>query len=73
MNPVSSMISWWLKRRMSQIDLVMASPLETQMQQWKYLLEKGKETTWGKKFNYQKIDSLEAFRESVPSLSYEET
>ena len=73
MNPVSSMISWWLKRRMSQIDLVMASPLETQMQQWKYLMEKGKETAWGKKFNYEKIDSLEAFRESVPSLNYEET
>ena len=72
MNPVSSVITWWLKRRMSQIDLVLASPLETQQQQWKYLLEKGKQTAWGLQFGYARIDSIEAYKETVPSLSYED-
>lgn len=72
MNPLSSVISWWLKRRMSQIELVMASPVETQLQQWKYLLETGKNSAWGIKHRFNKIDSIRAFREQVPSLTYEE-
>ena len=72
MNPLSSVISWWLKRRMSQIDLVLASPVETQQQQWKYLMENGKQTAWGKKYRYDIVDGLSAFKEEVPSMTYED-
>lgn len=72
MNPLSSIISWWLKRRMSQIELVLASPVETQQQQWKYLLEKGKNTSWGQQHKYHQISSISEFRERIPSLTYED-
>lgn len=72
MNPLASVISWWLKRRMSQIELVLSSPVETQQQQWKYLMENGKNTEWGKKYGYSRIDSITGFREQVPSFSYED-
>jgi hypothetical protein len=57
---------------MSQIELVLASPIETQIQQWKYLLEKGKHTAWGKQYQYHKIDSMRAFKEQIPSMGYED-
>jgi hypothetical protein len=72
MNPLSSVISWWLKRRMSQIELVLSSPVETQQQQWKYLIENGKNTVWGNQFRYNGIHSLAEYREQVPSFSYED-
>ena len=72
MNPLSSVIAWWLKRRMSQIELVMASPVETQQQQWKYLLEKGKHTAWGKQHAFSTLERMDDFRQSVPSLAYED-
>ena len=57
---------------MSQIELVRTSPLETQLQQWKYLMENGKKTLWGAENGLSKIDSLQAFKESIPSLTYED-
>ena len=72
MNPLASVISWWLKRRMSQIELVLSSPSETQQQQWKYLMENGKNTAWGNQFRYSGIHSLAEYREQVPSFSYED-
>ena len=72
MNPLASVISWWLKRRMSQIELVLSSPVETQQQQWKYLMENGKNTAWGNQFRYTGIQSLAEYREQVPSFSYED-
>lgn len=57
---------------MSQIELVLSSPLETQQQQWKYLVENGKKTSWGKEHGLAKTDSISAFRETIPAQSYED-
>jgi hypothetical protein len=70
--PLNSIITWWLKKRISQIDAARAQPIETQALQFKNLLEKGRETLWGKEYDLKKISSIAQFQETVPTSSYEE-
>ena len=71
-NPISTMIAWWLKRRMSQIDHVRGNPIETQAAQWLSLISQAKDTEWGIKHKYPQISTIREFQEQVPTSSYEE-
>lgn len=72
MNPISSLITWWLSRRMGTIGMVRDNPEETQLAQWKGLMEKGQDTEWGQKYGYGKISTLAQYQEAVPVSGYEE-
>ena len=66
------MITWWLRRRIGQIEEVRAQPIETQHAQWKLLMDAGRETSWGKQHKYHHISHIRDFQKQVPTSSYEE-
>lgn len=72
MNPISKIITWWLKRRIVQVEHVLKNPIETQLQEWNRLIEKGRFTDWGRAHSYNKISSIREYQEIVPTRSYEE-
>jgi GH3 auxin-responsive promoter len=72
MNPISTVITWWLKRRMSEIDHIRNNPVETQALLWQKLMDTAKDTEWGRQHKYYKITSIREFQEQVPTSSYEE-
>ncbi len=60
-----------LKRRIGHIERFMKNPHEIQEQLFFDLIRKGKNTEWGKKYGYSSIQSVEAFKNSVPVSPYE--
>lgn len=72
MSLLNSFITWYLKRRIARINQFRTNPQEIQQQLLKDLLDKAKNTEWGKKFGYKDIRSYEAFRGKVPLQSYED-
>jgi hypothetical protein len=70
--PLNSIIAWWLKKRIGQIDATRKQPVETQNLQFANLIEKGKDTQWGRKYHFHKLERLSHFQETVPVSSYEE-
>lgn len=69
---VHKIASWFLKRRIEQVERFTRNPLETQFNVLIGLLEKAKQTEWGRKYDYASIQSIETFQERVPISSYED-
>lgn len=57
---------------MSQIEHARNNPIETQVLQWTQLIEQAVDTEWGRKYQYSKLSSIDDFKSSVPTNSYEE-
>ncbi len=68
-NPI---ISWVIKKRIHRIRAFMNEPKKSQTKILEHLIEKSKNTTWGKKHNYKKITNYTEFKENVPIQSYED-
>src|SRR6478752_3801653 len=60
-----------LKRRIGHIERFMKNPHEIQEQLFFDLIQKGKNTEWGKKYGYNSIKSAEAFKNTIPVSPYE--
>ncbi|MEA3476728.1 MAG: GH3 auxin-responsive promoter family protein [Bacteroidota bacterium] len=71
MELINSVISWLMKKRMHQIELFMKYPMEVQSEWFKKLIIAGKNTEWGKKYDYASINSIETFKERVPLNDYD--
>jgi hypothetical protein len=56
---------------MKNIDFFMEHPHEAQERVFKDLISKGKNTEWGKKYEYNNISTAEKFSEKVPVSPYE--
>lgn len=67
---INSVITWIIKKRIHQIDLFMKYPHDVQEEWFKKLLHAGKETEFGKKYNFDSIRNYEQYRERVPIHSY---
>ncbi len=59
-------------KRLKQIDLFMEYPAEVQEETLFYLLDTAKNTTWGKKFDFAGINSVQTFQERLPLQTYED-
>jgi hypothetical protein len=68
---INSIASWFMTKRMHQIELFMRYPLEVQHEWLFSLIRSAKDTEWGQKYGYGDIDSLEAFKSRVPLQDYE--
>lgn len=68
---ISSWITWYLKRRLKQIEFYAAHPIETQKNTFIYLLNQASKTEWGEKYKYSKIKNITQFKEQVPVSTYE--
>src|SRR5690554_6777405 len=69
---LNSIFSWFMKKRMHQIELFTKYPIEVQNEWFEKLINTAKDTEWGKLHNYSKIDNPINFKESVKVQSYED-
>jgi hypothetical protein len=68
---VNSIASWFLKKRFHQIDLFLKYPNEVQTELLNNLLQKAKDTEYGKKYDFASIPDYKTFSERIPISDYE--
>lgn len=69
---INSLISWWMQKRMHQIELFLKYPHDVQAE-WLYkLINSAQNTEWGKKYDYKSISNRETFKQRVPVQTYED-
>ncbi|MBK6521031.1 MAG: GH3 auxin-responsive promoter family protein [Sphingobacteriaceae bacterium] len=68
---INSIASWLMKKRMHQIELFMKYPVDVQMEWMHNLLNSAQETEYGKKYNFNEINSYEQFKKQIPLNDYE--
>ena len=69
---VNSIASWFLKKRIHQMELFIKYPHEVQNELLKNLLSKARNTEFGKRYNFSEVNSYETFRQRVPIQKYED-
>jgi hypothetical protein len=69
---VNSIASWFLKKRIHQIELFLKYPIEVQEELLKNLLLKAKNTKFGKQYDFESVKTYETFIDRVPVTSYED-
>jgi len=70
--PLNSVFSWFMKKRVHQIELFKKHPLEVQNELLKDLIMMAKHTEFGLEYDYNSIRSAEEFKERVPISTYED-
>lgn len=68
---INSIASWWMKKRMHQIELFMKYPFDVQNEALRKLVVSGKDTEWGHLHDYENIHNAEQFKRNVPVQDYE--
>jgi hypothetical protein len=68
---INSVLSWYIKKRIHQIELFMKYPHEVQAEWFKKLITTAKDTEWGRMYDFASIRTIEQFRERVPLNTYE--
>lgn len=71
MQIINSLVNWLNVKRMYQIELFRNHPLDVQQEQLFKLISKAEDTEWGKKYDYQSVESIEDFQKRVPVSRYE--
>lgn len=71
MSLINSIASWYLKKRIYQIDLFVKHPVETQMEVFHRLINTAAYTDWGKRHGYTDIQSISQYQARVPVNTYE--
>ncbi len=69
---LNTVINWINFKRNYQMQLYREHPFEIQKEALLNLLNKSKETEWGKQYQYQDIRSVDDFKKAVPLQTYEE-
>ena len=72
MQLINSIVSWLNIKRLHQIELFKHYPFNVQVETFFKLIQKAKETEWGKQYHYNKIDSIEDFQKYVPLQTYDD-
>jgi len=68
---INSVLSWYIKKRIHQIELFIKYPHEVQSEWFKKLISAARDTEWGMKYDYASIKNTAQFRERVPLSTYE--
>ncbi|RXF68387.1 GH3 auxin-responsive promoter family protein [Arcticibacter tournemirensis] len=68
---VNSIFTWFMKKRMHQIDLFVKYPHDVQDEVFRNLIASARTTEWGKLHNYDYIFNQEQFKQAFPVQSYE--
>ena len=69
---VNSIASWFLKKRIHQIDLFLKYPIDVQDELLKGLIYKAKSTEIGNQYDFRSINNYQDFAERVPVTCYED-
>lgn len=68
---VNSIFTWYMKKRIHQIELFMKYPLDVQEEWLHSLIASSKYTEWGKLYDYKSILTVNQFKERVPLQNYD--
>ncbi|GLB48982.1 GH3 auxin-responsive promoter family protein [Neptunitalea lumnitzerae] len=68
----NSVASWFLKKRIHQIELFLKYPHEVQNELLHQLLDIAGETMYGKQYDFESLKNYEAFKNNVPLTTYED-
>ncbi len=68
---LNSIASWYMKKRIHQIELFMKYPDDVQNEWLRKLTTSAKDTEWGKMHDYGNIHNVEEFRNKVPLQDYD--
>ncbi|NND95094.1 MAG: GH3 auxin-responsive promoter family protein [Flavobacteriales bacterium] len=68
----STLFSWLIKKRVHQIELFMKFPHDVQREVLENLIAKGSQTDFGKRYDFNVIESVEDFRKVAPLQDYED-
>ena len=68
---INSIISWFLKKRMNQLDLFINYPVEVQKEVLANLLKTAKHTEIGRQYDFKSIHNYEDFASKIPIQRYE--
>jgi len=71
MQLLNSIASWWMKKRMHQIELFIKYPHDVQEECLRKLIEAARNTEWGLAHDYENMFTLEQFKRNVPIQTYE--
>lgn len=66
----NSVISWFIRKRIHQIELFMKYPHDVQEEWFENLLHAARDTEWGLKYDYKSIHTFEEYRSRVPLSDY---
>ena len=67
----NSVISWYFKKRIQQVQFSMENPVEVQHNLWSKLIEAGKQTAFGKTHGFEMLKNWDDYRENVPVQNYD--
>lgn len=68
---LNTVMSWFLKKRIHQIELFKKYPIEVQNETLMNLLNSAKNTEFGKKYEFKSIENYKEFSNRVPITNYE--
>ncbi|MBE8713349.1 GH3 auxin-responsive promoter family protein [Sphingobacterium hungaricum] len=68
---INSLFTWFLKKRMHQIELFIKYPHDVQEEWFHSLLSTAEATEWGKKYDYKSILTPDEFKRRVPIQDYD--
>ncbi|MCW3086350.1 MAG: auxin-responsive promoter [Bacteroidetes bacterium] len=68
---LNSIASWWMKKRMHQIELFMKYPYDVQNEWLKKLVESAEHTEWGKAHHFDEIGNYQQFKKMIPLQDYD--
>ena len=69
---VNSIATWFLKKRIHQIDLFLKYPIDVQEELLKGLINKAKHTEIGNQYDFNSIKTYTDFAERIPITTYED-
>jgi len=71
MTIINSVFTWFMKKRIHQIELFQKYPNEVQDEWFEQLISGAENTEWGKQYQYRSIENLRQFKERVPIQTYD--
>ena len=72
MDLINSILSWVMKKRIHDIELFIKYPHDVQQELFKRLIEQGRNTEFGKKYDFKSITTYQDYASRVPVQPYEE-
>lgn len=67
----NSVFTWFMKKRIHQIELFMKYPNEVQREWFEQLISSAEDTEWGRNYDYKSISTPQQFKERVPIQTYD--
>jgi hypothetical protein len=67
----NSVFTWFMKKRIHQIELFQKFPNEVQEEWFEQLIASAENTEWGKQYQYRSIENVTQFKQRVPIQNYD--